>query len=66
MEAHLIMDHHIMDPHLQNLTNILVQHPKVLRPRIQEGQPRQDPELLPTTEEEDTMAVEQLHLTHRA
>lgn len=47
---------------LQNLTNILVHQAGALRLRIQEDLPRQDQVLLPITEEDAIMAVEQLLL----
>jgi len=49
---------------LQSLTNILLVHlPKAPRLRIQEAGQRQDLALHLTTEEDDIMVVEQLHLT---
>ena len=56
-----LLDHFL----LQNLTNILVlvHQAGALRLRIQEDLPRQDQVLLPITEEDAIMAVEQLLLT---
>jgi hypothetical protein len=47
---------------LQNLTSILVHQAGALHLRIQEDLQRQDQALLPTTEEDAIMAVEQLLL----